>query len=109
MNVRRLQDLQAKYFRQLVTRGLERLFAVRRWRIDEPGAGDSLESMKKAFQGLSLFWMRLSGYTEEEVRNYVLNRCDAESLDEFATEKDMLKALFVLWGGVANHSLETGW
>lgn len=109
MNVRRLQDLQAKYFRQLVTRGLERLFAVRRWRIDEPGAADSLESMKKAFQGLSLFWMRLSGYTEEEVRNYVLNRCDAESLDEFATEKDMLKALFVLWGGVANHSLETGW
>ena len=109
MNVRRLQDLQAKYFRQLVTRGLERLFAVRRWRIDEPGAGDSLESMKKAFQGLSLFWMRLSGYTEEEVRNYVLNRCDADSLDEFATEKDMLKALFVLWGGVANHSLETGW
>ena len=109
MNVRRLQDLQAKYFRQLVTRGLERLFAVRRWRIDEPGTGDSLESMKKAFQGLSLFWMRLSGYTEEEVRNYVLNRCDAESLDEFATEKDMLKALFVLWGGVANHSLETGW
>lgn len=109
MNVRRLQDLQAKYFRQLVTRGLERLFAVRRWRIDEPGAADSLESMKEAFQGLSLFWMRLSGYTEEEVRNYVLNRCDAESLDEFATEKDMLKALFVLWGGVANHSLETGW
>lgn len=109
MNVRRLQDLQAKYFRQLVTRGLERLFAVRRWRIDEPGAADSLESMKKAFQGLSLFWMRLSGYTEEEVRNYVLNRCDADSLDEFATEKDMLKALFVLWGGVANHSLETGW
>lgn len=109
MNVRRLQDLQAKYFRQLVTRGLERLFIVRRWRIDEPGAGDSLESMKKAFQGLSLFWMRLSGYTEEEVRNYVLNRCDAESLDEFATEKEMLKALFVLWGGVANHSLETGW
>ena len=109
MSVRRLQDLQAKYFRQLVTRGLERLFIVRRWRIDEPGAGDSLESMKKAFQGLSLFWMRLSGYTEEDVRNYVLNRCDADSLDEFATEKDMLKALFVLWGGVANHSLETGW
>lgn len=47
--------------------------------------------------------------TEEDVRNYVLNRCDADSLDEFATEKEMLKALFVLWGGVANHSLETGW
>lgn len=109
MNVRRLQDLQAKYFRQLVTRGLERLFIVRRWRIDEPGASDTLESMKRAFQGLSLFWMRLSGYTEEDVRNYVLNRCDADNLDEFATEKDMLKALFVLWGGVANHSLETGW
>lgn len=109
MNVRRLQDLQAKYFRQLVTRGLERLFIVRRWRIDEPGAGDTLESMKKAFQGLSLFCMRLSGYTEEDVHNYVLNRCDADNLDEFATEKEMLKALFVLWGGVANHSLETGW
>lgn len=109
MNVCKLQDIQAKYFRQLVTRGLELLFAVRRWRIDEPVADDSLESIKKAFQGLSLFWMRLSGYTEEEVRNYVLNRCDADSLDEFATEKDMLKALFVLWGGVANHSLETGW
>lgn len=109
MNVCRLQDIQAKYFRQLVTRGLERLFAVRRWRIDEPGVPDSLESMKKAFQGLSIFWIRLSGYTEEEVRNYVLNRCDADSLDEFTTEKDMLKALFVLWGGVANHTLETGW
>lgn len=109
MNVRRLQDIQAKYFRQVVTRSLERLFAVRKWQTYEQETGDSLESMKKAFQGLSLFWMRLSGYTEEDVRNYVLNRCDADSLDEFATEKEMLKALFVLWGGVANHSLETGW
>lgn len=109
MNVRRLQDIQAKYFRQVVTRSLERLFAVRKWQTYEQETGDSLESMKKAFQGLSLFWMRLSGYTEEDVRNYVLNRCDADSLDEFATEKEMLKALLVLWGGVANHSLETGW
>ena len=109
MNVRRLQDLEAKYFRQLVTRGLERLFAIRRWPIDVPEESRSLESMKKAFQGLSLFWMRLSGYSEQEVRNYVLNRCDVDSLDEFATERDMMKALFVLWGGVANHSLARGW
>ena len=46
---------------------------------------------------------------KEKVRNYVLNRCDVDSLDEFATERDMMKALFVLWGGVANHSLARGW
>ena len=111
MNVRRLQDLEAKYFRQLVTRGLERLFTVRTWPVGEREEDSgSLESMKKAFHGLSLFWMRLSGYSEEVVRNYVLNRCDADSLDEFATERDMMKALFALWGGVANHTLaRRGW
>lgn len=111
MNVCRLQDLEAKYFRQLVTRGLERLFTVRTWPVGElEKDSGSLESMKKAFHGLSLFWMRLSGYSEEDVRNYVLNRCDADSLDEFATERDMMKALFALWGGVANHTLaRRGW
>ncbi len=108
MNIERIEDLPQSDFMEAITNIFKKLFLVRTWERQE--SDPASEAMRDAFQGMLTFWRQVTDFSETDIRNYILNRCGVDSLDDIVSERDTLKALFVLWGGIANHTLKAqGW
>ena len=108
MHIERIEDLPQSDFMEAITNTFKKLFFVHTWERQEsnPASGE----LRDAFQGMLTFWRQVTDFSETDIRNYILNRCGVDSLDDIVSERDTLKALFVLWGGIANHTLEArGW
>lgn len=108
MHIERVEDLPQSEFMEAITNTFKKLFFVRTWERQE--SDPASEEMRDAFQGMLTFWRQVTDFSETDIRNYILNRCGVDSLDDIVSERDTLKALFVLWGGIANHTLTAqGW
>lgn len=108
MHIERVEDLPQSDFMEAITNTFKKLFFVRTWERQE--SDPASEEMRDAFQGMLTFWRQVTDFSETDIRNYILNRCGVDSLDDIVSERDTLKALFVLWGGIANHTLTAqGW
>lgn len=108
MHIERVEDLPQSDFMEAITNTFKKLFFVRTWERQE--SDPASEKMRDAFQGMLTFWRQVTDFSETDIRNYILNRCGVDSLDDIVSERDTLKALFVLWGGIANHTLTAqGW
>lgn len=108
MHIERIEDLPQSDFMEAITNTFKKLFFVHTWERQESNPA-SVE-LRDAFQGMLTFWRQVTDFSETDIRNYILNRCGVDSLDDIVSERDTLKALFVLWGGIANHTLEArGW
>ncbi len=108
MHIERVEDLPQSEFMEAITNTFKKLFFVRTWERQE--SDPASEEMRDAFQGMLTFWRQMTDFSETDIRNYILNRCGVDSLDDIVSERDTLKALFVLWGGIANHTLTAqGW
>lgn len=108
MHIERVEDLPQSEFMEAITNTFKKLFFVRTWERQE--SDPASEKMRDAFQGMLTFWRQVTDFSETDIRNYILNRCGVDSLDDIVSERDTLKALFVLWGGIANHTLTAqGW
>lgn len=108
MHIERVEDLPQSDFMEAITNTFKKLFFVRTWERQE--SDPASEEMRDAFQGMLTFWRQVTDFLETDIRNYILNRCGVDSLDDIVSERDTLKALFVLWGGIANHTLTAqGW
>lgn len=108
MHIERIEDLPQSDFMEAITNTFKKLFFLHTWERQEsdPASGE----MRDAFQGMLTFWRQVTDFSETDIRNYILNRCGVDSLDDIVSERDTLKALFVLWGGIANHTLTAqGW
>lgn len=104
MHIERIEDLPQSDFMEAITNTFKKLFFVHTWERQESNPA-SVE-LRDAFQGMLTFWRQVTDFSETDIRNYILNRCGVDSLDDIVSERDTLKALFVLWGGIANHTLE---
>lgn len=108
MHIERVEDLPQSEFMEAITNTFKKLFFVRTWERQE--SDPASEKMRDAFQGMLTFWRQVTDFSETDIRNYILNRCGVDSLGDIVSERDTLKALFVLWGGIANHTLTAqGW
>ena len=108
MHIERIEDLPQSDFMEAITNTFKKLFFVHTWERQENNPA-SVE-LRDAFQGMLTFWRQVTDFSETDIRNYILNRCGVDNLDDIVSERDTLKALFVLWGGIANHTLEArGW
>ena len=108
MHIERIEDLPQSDFMEAITNTFKKLFFLRTWERQE--SDPASEEMRDAFQGMLTFWRQVTDFSETDIRNYILNRCGVDSLDDIVSERDTLKALFVLWGGIANHTLTAqGW
>ena len=104
MHIERIEDLPQSDFMEAITNTFKKLFFVHTWERQESNPA-SVE-LRDAFQGMLTFWRQVTDFSETDIRNYILNRCGVDSLDDIVSERDTLKALFVIWGGIANHTLE---
>lgn len=104
MHIERIEDLPQSDFMEAITNTFKKLFFVHTWERQESNPA-SVE-LRDAFQGMLTFWRQVTDFSETDIRNYILNRCGVDSLDDIVSERDTLKVLFVLWGGIANHTLE---
>ena len=104
MHIERIEDLPQSDFMEAITNTFKKLFFVHTWERQESNPA-SVE-LRDAFQGMLTFWRQVTDFSETDLRNYILNRCGVDSLDDIVSDRDTLKALFVLWGGIANHTLE---
>lgn len=104
MNISSIEELSQNKFDVAVAGIFESLFFVRKWEKQENE--DAPENMQQAFHGMISFWKHMTGYPESEIRNYVINRCGVGSMGDISTKRDISKAIFVLWGGIANHTLK---
>ena len=108
MHIERIEDLPQSDFMEAITNTFKKLFFLHTWEHQE--SDPASEEMRDAFQGMLTFWRQVADFSETDIRNYILNRCGVDSLDDIVSERDTLKALFVLWGGIANHTLTAqGW
>lgn len=108
MHIERIEDLPQSDFMEAITNTFKKLFFLHTWEHQE--SDPASEEMRDAFQGMLTFWRQVTDFSETDIRNYILNRCGVDSLDDIVSERDTLKALFVLWGGIANHTLTAqGW
>ena len=108
MHIERIEDLPQSDFMEAITNTFKKLFSLHTWEHQE--SDPASEEMRDAFQGMLTFWRQVTDFSETDIRNYILNRCGVDSLDDIVSERDTLKALFVLWGGIANHTLTAqGW
>lgn len=100
-HVRSIEDLPQMRFLSAVNESFRTLFYLRKYPQQEKSV-----QIQDALQGLMDFWHQMGSFSPQEIRNYVFNRCGIEALEEIANEDDAIKALFVLWGGIANHTLK---
>lgn len=62
---------------------------------------DKVELTKNALYGLMDFWVyQFDNLTKKEIENYVLNICNISTLEELQTQKQLQKALFVVYRGI---------
>ena len=101
-HIRCVEDLPQVRFIVAVNESFRTLFYVRKY----PHRQEKSVHIQDALRGLMEFWNQMSSFSPQEVRNYVFNRCGIETMEEIENENAAIKALFVLWGGIANHTLK---
>lgn len=102
MNLESLEYLEHYFWNDAVICLLRRFFLIRN-KEEHPR---SFEEASLALHGFIKFWrITTRYYKEKDIQNYILNWCGISDLGAITTERDMLKAMFVLWGGFSKHAL----
>lgn len=102
MNLESLEDLEHYFWNDAVICLLRRFFLIR----NKEEHQRSFEEASLALHGFIKFWrVTTRYYKEKDIQNYILNWCGISDLGAITTERDMLKAMFVLWGGFSKHAL----
>lgn len=102
MNLESLEDLEHYFWNDAVIYLLRRFFLIR----NKEEHQRSFEEASLALHGFIKFWrVTTRYYKEKDIQNYILNWCGISDLGAITTERDMLKAMFVLWGGFSKHAL----
>lgn len=102
MNLESLEDLEHYFWNDAVICLLRRFFLIR----NKEEHQRSFEEASLALHGFIKFWrVTTRYYKEKDIQNYILNWCGISDLGTITTERDMLKAMFVLWGGFSKHAL----
>lgn len=73
----------------------------------EPKAADA-DFLRETLHGLIAFWHRAAPeYRENEIRTYVCNKCNVDTVENLETEHDLFLGIVALWCGVNNHVFQT--
>lgn len=96
--VGRIEDLLRKNVNYILIAVIARLFFI----SPERSTDESLsEDLKTVMEGLLQFWYTISENASENIDTYLYNKCGIKSLSEVQTNKDALKVILAIWGGVS--------